>query len=391
MIINNIKRKRTPGLNKFLVLGLALQIIISGSCAPKRITTTEKQSLAQNTPEKTRHMIQPKTYDASRLSVQNVKVNVVHQGQNRYPYISFDGDPNRDYVAYQVCHQSNCEQGMTAGESILVPELFSGMVIAKVKSCIRGQPGTQRNQDICGPEMEQRLSLQQPKNPDMDIDRWLKEKSALTSEFYILGQRFNYALKEFDADFPRCLKSDPNTKPFMSQEVRQDYLTLGPDMLGLALANFDREKFGQQMESSRMQQEEDQRASESDSKEEKGKDWNAYTDRMLFGIMGITAGAGMIISGVAMEAPTKIDAGMAGKVQKSGKYILIGAGVLSAAAGALMLGLGINDSMQLSSSCPANDKLKNEFQSVSESARMVREKINSLDGKIAMRTEDSDY
>ena len=360
-------------------------------CAPKRVNSIEDHVPRINRGQvghSSAQIFSPEGTNASRLRITGMEISLLHKDQHQYPFIRFHSDPNRDYVEYRVCQASRCQEGITAGSSVLVPALFVGTVDVRMRPCLRkGYQNQAATDKRCGPFSEKKLTLPEKHIQNKEeTDRLLRKRHQLTQDLYRIGKDYIEALNDFEQGFPSCLTGNPETIPVISEQTLRDFKALGPYKLGYALIGFDQQKFHRQMERQRQRQ---QQEAGTRSKE-KGNEGSVGAERILFGVMGLAAGAGTILGSVSTDITVErpaVDGKKSTVVQSTThqrKYIMIGAGVLSAAAGAIMTGLGMNELLRLSrpkqkDTCEANEEMRAVFEKTAVEAGQIREELEHTD------------
>lgn len=174
----------------------------------------------------------PVVVEKSReLAIAALEVQVFTFKGNTMPFVAIDFSGKVDYFRYRHCSDAvKCPPTITASKSLVIPGLPPGTYQLEVQAC-REEATAQGSSLRCGPWKS--VPFTQVANPDQQLDGWLKEKTELERKIKNLGINVIAAVKSYRDAVKTC--SDPRVVNLMSSDVVNNFILLGPGVIGFSL------------------------------------------------------------------------------------------------------------------------------------------------------------
>lgn len=169
------------------------------------------------------------------LVVQNLKVTTIALQNNQWPHITFTRSPQAEYIRYEACldaQPTQCIKGdLIAALELTITGLKPGVNTIAVYACVRKNEVEATVPDSCGdPALVRFLQSGQG---FQELDDAITERSAVEQKILAYGQTLYDSILLFKTNYSSC--ADPKIQAFLSADVMDKYLALGPHFIGVGL------------------------------------------------------------------------------------------------------------------------------------------------------------
>ncbi len=169
------------------------------------------------------------------LVVQDLKVTTIALQNNQWPQISFRRSPQAEYIRYEACLEAEptqCIKGdLIAALELTITGLKPGVNTIAVYACVRKDQVEAMVPDSCGdPALVRFLQSGQG---FQELDDAITERSVVEQKILVYGQTLYNSILLFKANHGSC--ADPKIQSFISADVMDKYLALGPHFIGVGL------------------------------------------------------------------------------------------------------------------------------------------------------------
>lgn len=169
------------------------------------------------------------------LVVDNLKVTTIELQNNQWPHITFTRSPQAEYIRYEACldvEPTQCIKGdLIAALELTITGLKQGVNTIAVYACVRKNEVESMLPDSCGdPALVRFLQTGQG---FQELDDAITKRSAIEQKILAYGQTLYNAILLFKSNHSSC--ADSRIQAFLSTDVMDKYLALGPHFIGVGL------------------------------------------------------------------------------------------------------------------------------------------------------------